>query len=95
MRVIISLAAVTLASAALGGCATNQYASACERDYEQNRQRAAAAGAALGGIAGAAVAENDAQGAAIGAAAGGIIGYQMGSQDDPCGHGVSGYGAKR
>lgn len=83
----------------LGGCAStgygDSYASACERDYERNRAAATAAGAVLGGAAGAAIAENDTAGAAIGAVAGGVIGNQLAKRDDPCGYGFSGYPVDR
>lgn len=90
MRLMISIAALGLA-AALSGCATNDYASACERDYARNRAAATAAGAALGAAAGAAIDSNDARGAALGAAAGGLIGNQLSREDDPCGYGFGGY----
>lgn len=90
----VSLAVVT---SALGGCATfdsyggDDWASACQRDYQRNRAAAIAAGALVGAAAGAAVAKDDATGAAIGAVAGGIIGSQIGKKDDPCGYGFGGY----
>jgi len=92
MRAIIILAAPIIA-AALSSCAsTDQYASACERDYAENRQRATAAGALLGGAVGAAIDDkNDARGAAIGAAVGGLIGSELSRKDDPCGYGFGGY----
>lgn len=78
----------------LAGCATtDNYASACERDYAENRNRAMAAGAVLGGAIGAAVAGKDDReaGAAIGAAAGYLIGRELSAEDDPCGYGFGGY----
>jgi len=91
MRVLTFLAAPALV-AVLSGCAsTNQYASACERDYAENRQRATAGGALLGAAVGAAIDDNDARGAAIGAAAGGLLGRQLSREDDPCGYGFGGY----
>lgn len=94
MKAILTLSAVTGATLLLGACATTDgYASACERDYSQNRQYATASGAALGAIAGAAIAgENDRErGAAIGALAGGLLGNQLSERDDPCGYGFGGY----
>jgi uncharacterized protein YcfJ len=88
---IISAGCLTLA-ATLGACATGDgYASACERDYARNRAAATAAGAVLGGAAGAAIDDNDARGAALGAVAGGLIGNQLAKKDDPCGYGFAGY----
>ena len=79
----------------LGACAStgDDYASRCERDYWENRQYATASGAALGAIAGAAIAGegNREEGAAIGAIAGGLIGNQLSERDDPCGYGFGGY----
>jgi hypothetical protein len=79
----------------LAACAStgNDYASQCERDYWENRQYATASGAALGAIAGAAIAGegNREEGAAIGAIAGGLIGNQLSERDDPCGYGFGGY----
>lgn len=91
---ILSTAGLALAGA-LGGCASNGYGDsweqACRRDYERNRAAATAAGAVIGGAAGAAVARDDAAGAAIGAVAGGVIANQLAKKDDPCGYGFSGY----
>jgi hypothetical protein len=94
--IIISAGAVALATT-LGACASSRdhYASACERDYQRNRAAATAAGAVLGGAAGAAIADNDARGAAIGAVAGGVIGNQLARKDDPCGYGFGGYPVDR
>lgn len=91
------LGLMTLGAAGLvGGCAsTSQWESACQRDYERNRAAATAAGAVVGGAAGAAVARDDAAGAAIGAVAGGLIGNQLARRDDPCGYGFGGYGYDR
>ena len=94
MKAIWTLSAVTGATLLLGACATTDgYASRCERDYAQNRQYATASGAALGALAGAAIAgENDRErGAAIGALAGGLLGNQLSERDDPCGYGFGGY----
>ncbi|MFN3668885.1 MAG: YMGG-like glycine zipper-containing protein [Brevundimonas sp.] len=94
MRMFASLAALTCGGLMVSGCATTDgYASQCERDYQQNRQYATASGAALGALAGAAIAGegNREQGAAIGAVAGGLLGNQLSEQDDPCGYGFSGY----
>lgn len=79
--------------AALGACSSDDYAmSACERDYARNRDQATAAGALIGGAAGAAIDDdNDARGAAIGAAVGGLVGNQLARQNDPCGYGYGGY----
>ena len=93
MRQAFMAAGVAALAAGLGGCASNDgdYASACQRDYERNRAAATAAGAIIGGAAGAAVARDDTAGAAIGAVAGGVIGNQLARKDDPCGYGFGGY----
>lgn len=94
MRLLMTLAGVTVLGLAAGACATiDGYASACQRDYERNRQYATASGAALGAAAGAAIAGegNRERGAAIGALAGGLLGNQLSERDDPCGYGFSGY----
>ena len=94
MRAMLTMAAIGLCGLVASGCAsTGDYASACERDYRENRQYATASGAALGALAGAAIAgEGDRErGAAIGALAGGLLGNQLSERDDPCGYGFSGY----
>ena len=94
MRTVLTMAGVLAFGALAGGCATTRdYASQCERDYAQNRQYATASGAALGALAGAAIAgEKDRErGAAIGALAGGLLGNQLSERDDPCGYGFGGY----
>jgi len=94
MRTLLTLGATAAGALTLTGCATTDgYASACERDYAENRNRATAAGALLGGAVGAAVAGDDdrATGAAIGAAAGALIGRELSAEDDPCGYGFGGY----
>lgn len=94
MKLVLSLSALAGCSVLLSGCATTDgYASRCERDYAQNRQYATASGAALGALAGAAIAgkSNREQGAAIGALAGGLLGNQLSERDDPCGYGFGGY----
>ncbi|WP_337186834.1 glycine zipper 2TM domain-containing protein [Phenylobacterium sp.] len=95
MRYIPLWAGALAIGAALGGCAStgggSRWADACQRDYERNRAAATAAGAVIGGAAGAAVARDDAVGAAVGAVAGGVIANQMARRDDPCGYGFSGY----
>ena len=94
MRCLLTMTAVGACGLAMAGCATtDNYASACERDYAQNRNRAMAAGAVLGGAIGAAVAgrEDREVGAAIGAAAGYLIGRELSAEDDPCGYGFGGY----
>lgn len=76
------------------GCATTDgYASACERDYARNRERATASGALLGAAAGAAIAGpgDRERGAAIGAAIGGLLGRELSAEEDPCGYGFGGY----
>jgi hypothetical protein len=76
------------------GCATtDNYASACERDYQRNRERAATSGALLGAAAGAAIAGpgDRERGAALGAAIGGLLGHQLSAEEDPCGYGFGGY----
>jgi outer membrane lipoprotein SlyB len=93
MRTLLILGAVP-GAATLAGCATtDRYASACERDYAENRNRAMAAGAVLGGAIGAAVAGDGdrEEGAAIGAAAGALLGHQLSAEEDPCGYGFGGY----
>lgn len=94
MRMFVGLAAVAGCGLLVSGCATTDgYASRCERDYAQNRQYVTASGAALGALAGAAIAgeRNREQGAAIGALAGGLLGNQLSERDDPCGYGFGGY----
>ena len=94
MRAIVIMAAVAGGGLLMSGCATTyDYASACERDYIQNRQYATATGAALGAAVGAAIAGdgNREEGAAIGALAGGLIGNQLSEREDPCGYGFGGY----
>jgi hypothetical protein len=95
MRSILTTTAVAACGLVLTGCATrsDDYASACERDYERNRQYVTGAGAALGAAVGAAVAgrDNREEGAAIGAIAGALIGSQLSEEDDPCGYGFGGY----
>lgn len=93
-RMMFAAVGAAMGLGLLGGCASssgNQWADACQRDYERNRQAATAAGALVGAAAGAAVAKNDAQGAAIGALAGGLIGHSVATKDDPCGYGFGGY----
>ena len=95
MRSILTMTAVAACALVLTGCATmgDGYASACERDYERNRQYATASGALLGAAVGAAIAgESDRErGAAIGALAGGLLGNQLSAREDPCGYGFGGY----
>jgi hypothetical protein len=86
MKTLVIVTAAVVSAAALGGCASDQYASACERDYANNRTAATVAGAAVGAAAGAAIAKDDAAGALIGGAAGGVIGNQVAKRDDPCGY---------
>lgn len=94
MRATLIAVAVAASAAVVTGCATtDSYASACQRDYERNRQYATASGAALGAAIGAAVAGKDdrERGAAIGAIAGGLLGNQLSAREDPCGYGFGGY----
>ena len=99
MRRFILIAAGAAMLAPLAGCASSHsdryadnYASACQRDYERNRAAATAGGALLGGAAGAAISrKHDTEAAAIGAVAGGLIGNAIASKDDPCGYGFTGY----
>lgn len=94
MRTVITLMAAAAGGLVMAGCSTtDDYASACQRDYERNRQYATASGAALGAAVGAAVAgkENREEGAVIGALAGGLLGSQLSERDDPCGYGFAGY----
>lgn len=86
MKTFAILASAALVAASLGGCASDQYASACERDYANNRTAATVAGAALGAAAGVAIAKDDAAGAVIGGAAGGVIGNQIAKNDNACGY---------
>lgn len=94
MKALWTLAAAAAAGLLSSACATTDgYASRCERDYAENRRYATASGAALGALAGAAIAgESDRErGAAIGALAGGLLGSQLSERDDPCGYGFGGY----
>lgn len=99
MRSIVTMTAVAACGLVLTGCATmgDGYASACERDYERNREYATGAGAALGAALGAAVGaavagrDNREEGAAIGALAGALIGRELSEEEDPCGYGFGGY----
>jgi hypothetical protein len=94
MRSVLGLTALAACGLALTGCATTRdYASACERDYAINRERATASGALLGAAAGAALAgDGDRErGAALGAAAGALLASQLSADDDPCGYGFGGY----
>ena len=94
MRYLLSMTAAAACGLTLSSCASmDDYASACERDYARNRERATAAGALLGGAIGAAVAgsEDRERGAAIGAAAGALLGHALSEEDDPCGYGFGGY----
>ena len=94
MKILIASAVASVSLMSLGACATTDgYASRCERDYAENQRYATASGAALGAIAGAAIAGegNREQGAAIGALVGGLAGNQLSERDDPCGYGFGGY----
>jgi uncharacterized protein YcfJ len=94
MRYLRGLTVATACTLVLAGCATtDNYASACERDYARNRERATAAGAVLGAAIGAAVAGRDDReaGAAIGAVAGALLGRELSAEEDPCGYGFGGY----
>ena len=94
MRHLLSVTATAACGLILASCATtDNYASACERDYARNREQAAAGGALLGAAIGAAVAgsEDRERGAAIGAAAGALLGHTLSEEDDPCGYGFGGY----
>ncbi|MDP3377732.1 MAG: glycine zipper 2TM domain-containing protein [Brevundimonas sp.] len=96
MRSILTMTTVAACGLMLSGCATagyGDYASACERDYAKNRERAISAGAVLGAAVGAAIAGegNREQGALIGAAAGALLGSELSAEDDPCGYGFAGY----
>ena len=90
---IRSTLVLAVAAMTLGACASSsdRYVDACQRDYERNRAAATAAGVAVGGVAGAALAKDDAAGAAVGAVAGGILANQLAKRDDPCGYGFGGY----
>jgi len=94
MRKTLIAGALALCGLTAAGCATTGgYASACERDYAVNRERATASGALLGAAIGAAIAGSGdrERGAALGAVAGGLLGNQLTAQDDPCGYGFGGY----
>lgn len=94
MRRLLAISALVLTGAVSGACATTGgYASACERDYAVNRDRATASGALLGAAAGAAIAGpgDRERGAAIGAAIGSLLGRELTAEDDPCGYGFGGY----
>ena len=103
MRRILLIAAGTAMLAPLAGCASDtygdryadRYLSACERDYQRNRDAATAAGALIGGAAGAAIARNDTAGAIAGGIAGGLVGRSLATRDDPCGYGFTGYPVDR
>ena len=90
MRYLTGLTTAAACTMVLAGCATTDgYASACERDYAQNRERATAAGAPVG--AAVAGSEDREIGAAIGAAAGALLGRELSAEEDPCGYGFGGY----
>jgi len=94
MKRLLAMTAALGGAVVLAGCETvPSYASACERDYQRNRELATASGAVIGGAIGAAVAgDGDREkGAAIGAAIGGLLGNQLSAEDDPCGYGFGGY----
>ncbi|MGZ9114136.1 MAG: glycine zipper 2TM domain-containing protein [Brevundimonas sp.] len=94
MRSTLTILGISACCVVMTGCATtDNYASACQRDYERNRQYATGAGAALGAAVGAAIAgkEDRERGAAIGALAGGLLGNQLSAREDPCGYGFGGY----
>ena len=94
MRRLMTAATLGVVAMIGAGCAsTGNYASACERDYARNRERAATSGALLGAAAGAAIAGpgDRERGAALGAAIGGLLGHQLSAEDDPCGYGFGGY----
>ena len=74
-----------------GGYGSDDWRSACERDYERNRNLAMAAGALAGAAAGAAIDKKDTRGAIIGGIVGGIVGRVAATKDDPCGYGFGGY----
>jgi hypothetical protein len=98
MRIALLSGALLTLAVTVGGCASTygggDYASRCERDYARNRAAATAAGAVIGGVAGAAIARDDTAGAAVGAVAGGIAGNQLAKKDDPCGYGFTGYSTR-
>ncbi|MFZ5719962.1 MAG: glycine zipper 2TM domain-containing protein [Pseudomonadota bacterium] len=94
----ITLAAAAATALLATGCASTGgdyggggWRSACERDYERNRNLATAAGALAGAAAGAAIDRKDTRGAIIGAVVGGIVGRVAATKDDPCGYGFGGY----
>lgn len=97
MRPITLAAAAATALLAAGCASTDGYSgggdwrTACERDYERNRNLATAAGALAGAAAGAAIDRKDTRGAIIGGILGGIVGRVAATKDDPCGYGFGGY----
>lgn len=90
MKTVVMITAAALSAAALGGCANDRYATACERDYANNRAAATVAGGAVGAAAGVAIAKDDVAGGLIGGAAGAVIGNQIAKNDNACGY-RSGY----
>lgn len=98
MRPISMICLAAVAATGLSACASSGYdrygyaadrysspASACERDRANNRVAGTVAGAALGGLAGSAIAGNSSntEGTVAGGVAGAIIGNQM-AKGGPC-----------
>ena len=74
MKLAAKLSAIGLLAAALAGCST--------WDSMSSRQKSATTGAAVGGVAGAAISGGGILGTVGGAAIGGVIGDQVGKHND-------------
>ncbi len=91
MKSALIISGVLAATLSLGACASSgydsngRYLSACERDQRDNRTAATVGGAAIGALAGVAIAKDDDAGAVIGGAAGAVIGNQVARNDNACG----------
>ena len=97
MRILMTLCAASIAAVSLSACAsTGPYDTAetrCIADRRNNQIAGAAAGAALGALAGSAIAGNSSntEGAIIGGVAGAAIGSQV-AKGNPCPPGYYAYG---
>ena len=91
MRSLVLICAASTLAASLGACSTygdSGYAydtprSACERARSNNQAAATVAGAAIGALAGTAVARDNTAGAIVGGVVGGVVGNQAG-KGRPC-----------
>ena len=95
MRILLPIAAASLAAITLSACASSpydSYATRCERNRQNDQLAGAAAGAALGALAGSAIAGNSSntEGTIIGGVAGGVIGSQV-AKGQPCPPGYYAY----